>query len=171
MRTSGGLAGCGQVQTSVGGGSKSPDFFADVFCARPFTCWISGSYFLVCSGSIMITTLDCEPEGPWFKSREGARILRGQSSAEGLPELSSLQLGVNQIDSYNFELCLQGRLCIRGVVANYLASQASDPGIDSHQHQKDSWHIWHHLRKEIAFSCNFCCLLIFAWSFLSLLCS
>ena len=27
---------------------------------------------------------------------------------------------------------------IRGVVANYLASQARDPGIDSHQHQKDS---------------------------------
>ena len=26
---------------------------------------------------------------------------------------------------------------IRGVVANYLASQARDPGIDSHQHQKD----------------------------------
>ena len=27
---------------------------------------------------------------------------------------------------------------IRGVVANYLASQARDPGIDSHQHLKDS---------------------------------
>ena len=27
---------------------------------------------------------------------------------------------------------------IRGVVAIYLASQARDPGIDSHQHQKDS---------------------------------
>ena len=26
--------------------------------------------------------------------------------------------------------------CIRGVVANYLASQARDPGIDSHQHRK-----------------------------------
>ena len=25
-----------------------------------------------------------------------------------------------------------------GVVASYLASQARDPGIDSHQHQKDS---------------------------------
>ena len=25
---------------------------------------------------------------------------------------------------------------IRGVVANYLASQARDPGFDSHQHQK-----------------------------------
>ena len=27
---------------------------------------------------------------------------------------------------------------IRGVVASYLASEARDPGIDSHQHQKDS---------------------------------
>ena len=27
---------------------------------------------------------------------------------------------------------------IRGVVANYLASQVRDPGIDSHQHLKDS---------------------------------
>ena len=30
---------------------------------------------------------------------------------------------------------------IRGVVANYFASQARDPGIDSHQHQNDSRHI------------------------------
>ena len=50
---------------------------------------------------------------------------------------------------------------IRGVVANYLASQVRDPGIDSHQHQKDSWHIWRHLRNDIVFSCNLCCLLIF----------
>ena len=28
-------------------------------------------------------------------------------------------------------------LRIRGVVANYLASRARDPRIDSHQHQKD----------------------------------
>ena len=28
--------------------------------------------------------------------------------------------------------------CIRGVVANYLASQANEPGINSHLHQKDS---------------------------------
>ena len=27
---------------------------------------------------------------------------------------------------------------IRGVVANYFASQARDPGIDSHPHQKDT---------------------------------
>ena len=27
---------------------------------------------------------------------------------------------------------------IRGVVVNYLASQTRDPGIDSHQHLKDS---------------------------------
>ena len=46
---------------------------------------------------------------------------------------------------------------IRGVVANYLV----DPGIDSHQHQKDSWHIWHHVRKDIVFSCNLRCRLIF----------
>ena len=49
---------------------------------------------------------------------------------------------------------------IRGVVANYLASQARDPGIDSHQHQKDSWHISRHLREDIVFSCNLRCLLI-----------
>ena len=50
---------------------------------------------------------------------------------------------------------------IRGVVANYLASQVRDPGIDSHQHQKDSWHIWRHLRNDTVFSCNLRCLLIF----------
>ena len=50
---------------------------------------------------------------------------------------------------------------IRGVVANYLASQVRDPGIDYHQHQKDSWHIWRHLRNDIVFSCNLRCLLIF----------
>ena len=55
---------------------------------------------------------------------------------------------------------------IRGVVANYLASQARDPGIDSHQHLKDSWHIWHHLRRDNVFSCNLRCRLIFlhGWS-------
>ena len=52
-------------------------------------------------------------------------------------------------------------LRIRGVVANYLASQARDPGIDSHQHLKDSWHIWRHLRNDTVFSCNLRCLLIF----------
>ena len=50
---------------------------------------------------------------------------------------------------------------IRGVVANYLASQARDPGIDSLQHLKDSWHIWRHLRNDTVFSCNLRCLLIF----------
>ena len=50
---------------------------------------------------------------------------------------------------------------IRGVVANYLASQARDPGIDSHQHLKDSWHIWRHLRNGTVFSCNLRCMLIF----------
>ena len=47
------------------------------------------------------------------------------------------------------------------VVASYRASQARDPGIDSHQHQRDSWHIWRHVRKDIAFNCNLRCLLIF----------
>ena len=50
---------------------------------------------------------------------------------------------------------------IRGVVANYLASQVRDPGIDSHQHLKDSWHIWRHLREDTVFSCNLRCPLIF----------
>ena len=50
---------------------------------------------------------------------------------------------------------------IRGVVANYLASQARDPGIDSHQNLKDSWHIWRHLRRDTVFSCNLRCRLIF----------
>ena len=50
---------------------------------------------------------------------------------------------------------------IHGVVANYLASQARDPGIDSHQHQKDSRHIWRHARKDIVFSWNLRCRLIF----------
>ena len=52
-------------------------------------------------------------------------------------------------------------LRIRGVVANYFASQARDPGINSHQHRNDSWHIWPHLRKDTVFSCNLRCLLIF----------
>ena len=46
-------------------------------------------------------------------------------------------------------------------VANYFASQARDPGIDSHQHQKDSWHVWRHLRKDTVFSCNLHCRLTF----------
>ena len=50
---------------------------------------------------------------------------------------------------------------IRGVVANYLASQARDPGIDSHRHLEDSWHIWRHLRRDTVFSCNLRWLLIF----------
>ena len=50
---------------------------------------------------------------------------------------------------------------IRGAVASYLASQARDPWIDSHQHQKDSCHIWRHLRNDTVFSCNLRCLLIF----------
>ena len=53
-------------------------------------------------------------------------------------------------------------MLIRGVVASYLASQARDPGIDSHQHQKDSWHIYGAMReKDIVFSCNLRCRLIF----------
>ena len=31
----------------------------------------------------------------------------------------------------------------------------------SHQHQKDSWHIWRHLRKDTVFICNFRCRSIF----------
>ena len=50
---------------------------------------------------------------------------------------------------------------IRGVVANYLASQVRDPGIDSHQHLKDLWHIWRHLRRDTVFSCNLRFRLIF----------
>ena len=55
------------------------------------------------------------------------------------------------------------RIC--GVVANYDASQARNPGIDSHQHQKDSWHIWRHLRRDTVFSCNLRCRLIFLRGF------
>ena len=51
--------------------------------------------------------------------------------------------------------------CIRGVVANYLASQAIDPGIDSHQHRKDSWHIRRHMRNVTVLNSNLSCLLIF----------
>ena len=50
---------------------------------------------------------------------------------------------------------------IHGVVADYLVSQVRDPRIDSHQQQKDSWHIWRHLRKDTVFSCNLRCQLIF----------
>ena len=53
---------------------------------------------------------------------------------------------------------------IRGVVANYPASQARDPGIDSNQHLKNSWHIWRHLRNDTVFSCNLRYMLIFLHS-------
>ena len=59
--------------------------------------------------------------------------------------------------TYNFHGMFMSRL--RGVEVNYLASQARDPGIDSHQHLKDSWHIWRHLRNDTVFSCNLRCLL------------
>ena len=40
--------------------------------------------------------------------------------------------------SYLYRVTLKPKVLsrIRGVVANYLASQTRDPGIDSHQHQK-----------------------------------
>ena len=41
--------------------------------------------------------------------------------------------------------CKEHYARIRGVVVNYLASQARDHGVVSHQHLKDSWHIWRHL--------------------------
>ena len=46
-------------------------------------------------------------------------------------------------------------------MANDIASQARDPEIDSHQHQKNPWNIWRHLMEYIMFSCNLCCRLIF----------
>ena len=52
--------------------------------------WTSSRFFLliaaplsclsrspVCSGSIVVTTLDCGPRGSWFKSRVGTNILWG----------------------------------------------------------------------------------------------
>ena len=48
-------------------------------------------------------------------------------------------------------------------MANYLLSQARDPWISFHQHHKDSWHIWCHLRKDIVSSCNSRCWLIFLY--------
>ena len=46
---------------------------------RPFdenTCSKNIIYISqVCSGSVVVTTLDCGPRGSWFKSRVGANIL------------------------------------------------------------------------------------------------
>ena len=39
---------------------------------------------IVCSGSIVVTTLDCGPIGSWFKSRVGANILWGSIDCTGL---------------------------------------------------------------------------------------
>ena len=38
----------------------------------------------VCSGSIVVTTLDCGPRGSWFESRVGANILWGSIDCKGL---------------------------------------------------------------------------------------
>ena len=40
--------------------------------------------FIVCSGSIMVTTLDCGSRGFWFESRLGANILWGSIDCTGL---------------------------------------------------------------------------------------
>ena len=58
---------------------------------------------------IVVTTLDCGPRGSWFESRVGANILSGLIDCAGLTRAGQ-PLGVNRLDSCNFELCLQGRL-------------------------------------------------------------
>ena len=44
----------------------------------------------VCSGSVVVTTLDSGPGGSWFESRVGAIFYEARSTAQGLPEPSSL---------------------------------------------------------------------------------
>ena len=72
----------------------------------------------------MVTTLDCEPGGLWFKSEWVSmrldRLHRAYPSFHSfgvvhwVPVLSNTKTptGVNRIDSCNFELCLLERLCI-----------------------------------------------------------
>ena len=55
----------------------------------------------VCKGSIVVTTLDCGPGGSWFESRVCANIYEAQSTAQGLPEPSSLRgstLGTSPVE-------------------------------------------------------------------------
>ena len=54
-------------------------------CLFPHT-WGQGSH-AVCSGSIVVTTLDCGPGGSWFESRVGANILWGSIDGTGLTSL------------------------------------------------------------------------------------
>ena len=54
---------------------------------------------------------------------------------------SELSIQPHDLNTFDLQVrhalyCIRSLMCIRGVVANYLASQARDPGIDSHQHQK-----------------------------------
>ena len=62
----------------------------------------------------------------------------------------------------NSTWCKCGR-CRASVVLWITISPAKmrGPGIDSHQHRKDSWQIWRHLRKDILLSCKLRCRLIF----------
>ena len=95
----------------------------------------------------------------WFSSYLSLRSLRSQAVSinDSISAFSTLSCGVPQCSVLGPLLLSR----IRGVVANYLASQARDPVIDSHQHLKDSWHIWRHLRNDTVFSCNLRCMLIF----------
>ena len=54
------------------------------------------SVSIVCSGSIVVTTLDSGPGGSWFESRVGANILWGSIDCTGLTRLFFLNtLGIS----------------------------------------------------------------------------
>ena len=87
---------------------------------------------LVCSGSIVVNTLESGPGDSWFESRVGGgcqysmrldRLHRAYPSLHPFGVVqwyqscrtSRQRLGVNRIDSCNFELCSQGQLCILSI--------------------------------------------------------
>ena len=114
-------------------------------------------YFKILQACIMVynqycnNLIKCQPE----------TTKRAVSCFSRLLNLVDEQLSISVAILNTILIYIQLLSRIRGVVANYLASQARDPGIDSHQHLKDSWHIWRHLRNDTVFSCNLRCLLIF----------
>ena len=101
--------------------------------------WMWGSYYDVWSLMLFIWKSEGQLK-KWMGARTPGTLSNSSTAHESL---------------YGFKNHLSR---IRGVVANYLASQARDPGIDSHQHLKDSWHIWRHLRNDTVFSCNLRCM-------------
>ena len=68
------------------------------------------------TSSIVVTTLDCGPRGPWFKSRVGAVpiIYEDRPTAQGLPEPSSVWSSTSVPEQLNIKAVIGACKLING---------------------------------------------------------